>query len=147
MKYFFSMLLPMLVACKTFNNKLPLTQGIKGTVVEQSGNMMPRPGREKPKPKAISATLYVYESTTVAQTQGSLPSFTRINSKLVTILKTNSYGVYATYLPEGTYSVFIKDDKGFFASESDGNGIINPITVSKGQVTEHNWVLSRNAVY
>jgi hypothetical protein len=136
-----------LMACHTLKPQV-LRQGLSGYVYRESGNQMPSPNRKPRKPKGIKCDLYIYRPTTLKQTIGNSPVFTSIDSKLVTIVHSDSTGFYTVKLPVGKYSVFISTDKqSFFADESDGNGILNPAEVTANKVTPRNFTLRLGAVY
>ncbi len=136
-----------LIACHTMK-PATVTQGLSGYVYRESGNRMPSPSRAPRKPKGIKCDLYIYPPTTTGQTVGNSPDFTSVNSRLITVVHSDSTGHYAVKLPAGKYSVFIKTDKqSFFADESDGDGILNPAEVAAGKVTVRNFTLRLGAVY
>ena len=136
-----------LMACHTMKPSV-ITQGLSGYVYRESGNQMPSPNRAPRKPKGIKCDMYIYQPTTLQQVKGSSPVFTSVNSKLITIVHSDSTGYYAVKLPVGKYSVFIRtDDQRFFANESDGNGILNPAEVTSNKVTARNFTLRHGAVY
>jgi hypothetical protein len=147
MKIFLVISAFMLMACHTVKPSA-ITQGLSGYVYRESGNQMPSPNRKPGKPKGIKCDLYIYQPTTLKQVAGSNPVFTNVNSKLVTIVHSDSTGYYAVKLPVGRYSVFISTDKqSFFADESDGNGILNPAEVTANKLTSRNFTLRQGAVY
>lgn len=147
MKIFLVISAFMLMACHTIK-PLAISQGLSGYVYRQSGNQMPSPNRKPRKPKGIKCDLYIYQPTSLKQTAGSNPIFTIVNSKLVTIVHSDSTGYYAVKLPAGKYSVFISTDKqSFFADESNGDGILNPAEVTANKLTTRNFTLRLGAVY
>ncbi|WCT11458.1 hypothetical protein [Mucilaginibacter jinjuensis] len=147
MKIFLVISAFMLMACHTMKPPA-ITQGLSGYVYRESGNQMPSPNRKTRKPKGLKCDLYIYQPTTLQQTVGSNPVFTSVNSKLVTIVHSDSTGYYIVKLPAGRYSVFISTDKkSFFADESDGSGTLNPAEVIADKVTARNFTLRLGAVY
>jgi hypothetical protein len=137
----------LLVACHSLKPATQIKQGISGFVYRESGNQMPAPNRPTRAPKGISCELYIYLPATFKQTEGSNPVFMKINTKLITVAHSDSTGHYAVDLPPGKYSVFIKQADQYFASESDGDGILNPVEVKPGKVTVKDWKLRVGAVY
>ncbi|OKS87959.1 hypothetical protein [Mucilaginibacter polytrichastri] len=147
MKIFSIISAALLMACHTQKPMVP-TQGIAGYVYRETGNQMPSPNRAPRKPKGIKCDLYIYQPTTLKQTTGDATVFTAVSTKLITIAHTDSAGHYSLNLPVGKYSVFIRTDKGtFFADESDGEGILNPVEVMVNKVTDRNFKLRIGAVY
>ncbi|NCD71546.1 hypothetical protein [Mucilaginibacter agri] len=147
MKIFLSICTVVLMACHSLK-PTQMQQGISGYVYRQSGNQMPGPNRAPQKPQGLKCDLYIYQPTKLNRATGSTTIFTTVSSKLVLVVHTDSTGHYKANLPTGRYSVFISTDKHeFFADESDGEGILNPIEVLEGKVTERNWVYRKGAAY
>lgn len=104
-------------------------QGICGKVMWISGNQMPGPGLIYSGAKGVVREVYIYESTTNAQTVQENGFYTSIQTKLVKKVKSKKDGSFSVNLPVGTYSVFVKEAQGLWANSFDGQGRINPITV------------------
>lgn len=111
------------------SNAVAQKQGICGKVTWISGNQMPGPGLKSSSAKGIVREVYIYESTTNAQTVQENGFYTSIQTKLVKRVKTKKDGSFSVNLPVGTYSVLIKEAPGLWANSFDGQGQINPITV------------------
>jgi hypothetical protein len=136
------------MACHSLKPATKITQGLTGYVYKETGNQMPSPNKPPRKPKGIKCDLYIYQPTSQKQANGGPTSFTSINSKLITVVHTDSLGHYAVNLSPGKYSVFIRTDEGsFFADESDDKGSLNPAEVTADKVTERNFTLRAGAVY
>lgn len=147
MKIFLPVCTVILMACHTLKST-PMQQGLTGYVYRQSGNQMPAPNRAPQKPHGLKCDLYIYQPTKLNQTSGSSPSFTAVSANLILVVHTDSTGHYKANLPTGRYSVFIStDEHDFFADESDSDGILNPVEVLDGKITESNWVYRKGAVY
>jgi len=134
-----------------------VTEGIKGSVSVQEGNMMPGPGRNdntgkdmsnRDGGKRIQRTVYIYAVTTGAQAEGDGPLYKVIRQPLIAKVKTDAKGLFQCKLPPGTYSVFTGEENGqFFAGLSNGKGELNPVEVVKGKVTVCDIVVNYNAVF
>lgn len=136
------------MACHSLKPAAPITQGLTGYVYKETGNQMPSPNRAPRKPKGIKCDLYIYQPTTLRQATGGPTSFTGVNTKLITVVHTDSLGHYAVNLSPGRYSVFIRTDEGsFFADESDDKGTLNPVEVIANKLTDRNLTLRSGAVY
>lgn len=139
-----------LVSCAMQKQKtqVNLSQGIEGYIYQTSGNQMPMKGKPvKHTGKGITRDVWIYQATTTQQTQGNIPLFTQIKSHLAAKVKSDSTGYYKCPLPAGHYSVFIKEGEQFFASETDGQGILNPVDVIAGNLTRRDINVNINAVY
>jgi hypothetical protein len=124
-----------------------LNQGIEGAIYKISGNQMPMKGAESSKPKRLVCEVYIYQATTAKQAQGQGTLYSQISTKLVAKVKTDSTGHYQAELPAGLYSVFVKEGKQYFASESDGTGTLNPAVVATNKVTTRNITVNFDAAY
>lgn len=126
-----------------------VNQGIKGTVKWLEGNMMPSP--EEPnlaKGRGVERQLFIYEAVNFDKVEGQAPLFKKINATLVKKVKTNTEGIFACELPEGTYSVFTSEPDGlFFANSFDGNGLINSVKVERNKVSVMSIEVNYKAAY
>lgn len=136
-----------LFACSGLKPGLQTTQGLSGYIYLLQGNQMPSPGRAISKGRGVSREIFIYAPTNIRQTTGSSPMFNHINTRLITQTKSDSTGFYSINLPAGKYSVFIKDDGKFFASESDGTGILNPVQIGPNHITRKDFTINNRAVY
>jgi len=109
-------------------------QGICGKVVWVSGNQMPGPDKKTTLPKGVVREIFVYEATTDQQTTNENGFYKDTHTKLVAKIKSKSNGTFSVKLSPGIYSVFVKEEKGLWANTFDGEGHINPVTV-----TAKNW--------
>lgn len=146
MKFFITGLGLALIACQSFR-AVQQQQGLSGIVYRESGNRMPAPNRKKQPRLAIRADVYIYRATTQDGTEGQMPVFTKINTQLVAHLTTDSTGHFTIALATGKYSVFIKSGAGFYAGDTDDQGVLNPVTILPGNLTEKNFVIRNRAVY
>jgi hypothetical protein len=126
-----------------------ITQGIAGFVTEASGNQMPMQEGPRPISKGILSTVLIYEPTNTRQvTQvGTSPIYTKISTKQVASVQTDSTGAFKIDLPAGAYSVFVKYGDRFFANLFDQNNNIALFTVETGKLTEVRLVVNVRASY
>ncbi|WP_311949490.1 hypothetical protein [Mucilaginibacter terrae] len=124
-----------------------ITQGIEGQVTRLSGNQMPMKGRLPAQGKGLLADILIYEATTIQQTEGQIPLFNNIKTHKIGQTKSDSTGHYKISLPPGNYSVFMKFNGKFFASETDGKGTLNPAEVINGKITQRNITVNVGAAY
>lgn len=129
-------------------SSIPVTQGISGFIYQVTGNQMPMKGKPIQRHgKGIAREVWIYHATTAQQAQGQMPLFTKINTRLALKVMSDSTGHYQAALPVGLYSVFVKEGDQFFASETDGPGIINPAQVVANKVTIRNVTVNIGAAY
>ncbi|MES2279318.1 MAG: carboxypeptidase regulatory-like domain-containing protein [Bacteroidota bacterium] len=146
-KYVMPCLLIFLFACSGLKQVPAINQGLGGYVYQLQGNQMPSPGKPASHGRGVSREIYIYEPTSISQTEGSSPVFKAIKTRLVARAKSDSLGHYSVNLAPGKYSVFIKEGQQFFAAESNGDGILNPVTIAPKTITPKNFTITINAVY
>ncbi len=122
-------------------------QGIKGQVFWLSGNQMPGPGKTKSPQQGIVREIVVYPEIKLQDTKQTDGFFSEIQSKPIATIFSKADGSFKIKLPPGTYSVFVKENKGLFANLFDGQGIINPITVKLKKYTWITLAVDYEAVY
>ncbi len=125
-----------------------IQQGICGSIVWKSGNLMPSPDREMPNAKPIQRELFVYELTNISQATLQNGFYTAIAKSKIKSVKSNAEGKFCLDLPEGEYSLFVKEgDKGLYANSFDGKGNIFPVKVSKCKVSLIVFTVDYQAAY
>lgn len=130
-----------------------LKQGIEGYVQEYTGNFMPMKNRNHspstPQPKPLATTIYIYQATNlkdVVQINQS-PSYSAINTKFVTAVKSDSTGYFKINLPAGKYSIFIKHNQNFYANSFDEKNNIALVVVNQNIFTKVTIKADANATY
>jgi hypothetical protein len=125
-----------------------IQQGICGSIFWKSGNYMPSPDRETPKAKPIQRELLVYELTNISEATLQDGFYTAIVKSKIKSIKSDIEGKFCLDLPEGEYSLFIKEgNKGLYANSFDGKGNIFPVKVSKDKVSIVVFTIEYEAVY
>ncbi|WP_333820125.1 carboxypeptidase regulatory-like domain-containing protein [Ohtaekwangia sp.] len=105
-------------------------QGIRGQVFWVSGNQMPSTDRTTRAPQqGIVREIYIYNATTLQDVTQQNGFFSNIQTAFVTKVISDKDGSFHVKLPQGKYSVFIKEDQGLFANLYDSNGCINCVSV------------------
>jgi len=123
-------------------------QGICGTVIFQSGNLMPSPDRPQPKGQPVAREVRIYALTNQSQVQASEEGFyTKVPTKLFKTVRSGKDGKFCVSLPAGTYSIFVKEEKGLYANQFDGQMNIFPVTVQQGRRTPVTVEISYAAVF
>jgi hypothetical protein len=129
-------------------------QGITGKIVWLEGNLMPAIGdttmTERMAGRPVQRTLFIHEPTTPDETERVPDSgmfYAKINTRLVKKVETDGNGIFRVVLPAGKYSVFVLEEKDFFANIFDGEGHINPVLVEEGKFTEIEIKVNYMALY
>ena len=147
MKYLIILLMPLLmVNCKSMKDD-DTKQGISGSVKWFEGNMMPGPGRSAPTGSIVKRTILICELTNASELEGEGPLFEDISSTIVKEIETDENGEFTVQLPAGKYSVFTKEDNGYFANSYDGENNVGVVTVEKNQITKVNIDINYKASY
>ena len=147
MKYLFALLLPLaLISCKAMDAD-NIEQGIKGQVRWFEGNLMPSPGVAAPEGKPVKRTVLIYEVTNMDDLTGEGSVYTAVGTKKVAEVETDKEGNFAIALDAGKYSLFTKEEGGYFANSFDGANNINVVTVEEGKVTTRNIKIDYQASY
>ncbi len=134
--------------CRGYTALETPNQGICGSIVWKSGNLMPSPDRIVPKPKAVQRELFVYELTNTQQATLQNGFYKAIVTGLVKSVKSDSYGKFCVELPEGKYSLFVKEgEKGLYANQFDAEGNIFPVKVSKDNLSMIVFTIDYQANY
>ena len=133
----------------SFAQKKKVTQGINGKVLWKAGNLMPGPGVKPSKGSPVVREIYIYELTSDKQTEAAEEGgfYRKINSKLVKKVKSDKKGLFSVLLPPGYYSLFVKEEKGFYANLFDDAMNINPVQIRKGKWDTFEFVIDYAAVY
>lgn len=125
-----------------------IQQGICGSIIWKSGNLMPSPDHKAVKATPIQRELFVYELTNISETTLQSGFYTDIVKSKVKSVKSGADGKFCLDLPEGDYSLFVKEgDKGLYANSFDGKGNIFPVKVSKDKVSIIVFTVDYQAAY
>ena len=141
-----------LISCKS-GEQLPnygidtSMEGIKGEVLWVEGNQMLGPDKVENKPEGIQRELYVFRLTNKTQADGEGSIYKNIQTELVRKIVTDMNGSFILALQPGEYSVFVREENGYFASNTDGNGNLNPVLVEDGKFTDLSIKVNYRAAY
>ncbi len=126
-----------------------IQQGITGYITETKGNQMPSPDLPTSSPKGIQTTVFVYEPTNITQVirEGNTPLYTSISTKMVASIETDSTGAFMLALPVGSYSIFVKQGKGFYANLFDTKNNIALFEVEADKLTTVKLTVSSKAAF
>jgi hypothetical protein len=124
------------------------TQGVCGSVIWKSGNMMPSPDKPVTPAKPIQRDILVYELTNIAEATIQDGFYKAIAKSLIKTVKSDADGRFCVDLPEGSYSLLVREgDKGLYANSFDGEGNIFPVKVGKDKVSIIVFTVDYQAVY
>ncbi len=124
-------------SCSAQLNKgiFSVKEGIIGEATWKQGNYMPSPDAvNRGKGTGIKREIYIFKLVNTSHAIAE-NGFFKINKKPVAIVESTGNGFFEIKLPPGKYSVFTKEEKGFFANRFDGAGNINPVEVMPGKPT------------
>ncbi|MBK7626032.1 MAG: hypothetical protein IPJ16_02320 [Bacteroidales bacterium] len=111
-------------------SKVSIKNGIAGTLLKKAGDCMPMiSGSNTCRTYPVSRTILIYNSTNMNQVEGWGPSYNSVNSKLIAKCNADQVGFFQVTIDPGKYSIFIKENDKFYANSTDGQGVINPVTV------------------
>jgi hypothetical protein len=122
-----------------------VAQGIWGDVWFWSGDFMPQCGTGSITPSVRE--LRIHEATTSSQTEGRYYFFRRVNTPLVTTVRSDAHGFFQVSLPPGTYSVFSVEDSLLYGNVTDSLGYIESVTVAANKCSEKHFDITYDASY
>ncbi|WP_428665943.1 hypothetical protein [Runella sp.] len=127
------------------------SQGISGTVLWRSGNLMPSPDAKTSNRKGspIVREILIYELADNSKVEPAEESgfYRTIHTKLIKKVTSDKEGRFTVSLPAGYYSLFIKEEKGLYANLFDDAMNINPVHIQKGKWEEIDIIIDYAAVY
>jgi hypothetical protein len=119
-----------------------------GKVTEVVGNQMPSP---TPQSKATSfgvvREIFVFELTNQKQATRENYFYKSITTRLIAKKKTKADGSFQIKLKAGKYSIFVKEQDGFFANQLDGEGNINKVVIEPKKTTSLDLRVDYKAAY
>jgi hypothetical protein len=134
--------------CRGYTAPETPNEGICGSIVWKSGNSMPSPDQAPVKSKPVQRELFVYDLTNTDQATLQDGFYKAIVTNLIKSVKSDAEGKFCLELPEGRYSLFVKEgDKGLYANQFDGEGNIFPIKVNKDKLSIVVFTIDYQAVY
>ncbi|HEY3402758.1 MAG TPA: carboxypeptidase regulatory-like domain-containing protein [Ohtaekwangia sp.] len=122
-------------------------QGIKGQVFWLSGNQMPGPDKGKSPQQGIVREIHIYNAANLSDATSQGGFYSEIKTSFVQKVTSNPDGSFLVKLPQGRYSLFVKEPQGLFANTFDGQGCINCISVRKKKYSWITIVVDYEAAY
>jgi len=119
------------------SKKVTIASGIWGTVSSLEGNCMPteQVSSSSCSNCPVQRTVKVYEYTTLSNAITSDPYkrfFDSFNAQLVAQSEADEKGFFQLNIPPGHYSIVTVEDGKLYAESMDGQGGLNPFTLSSG---------------
>jgi hypothetical protein len=114
-----------------------LSQGVEGQVRWFQGDLMPGIDKEPVEGVPVKREIYFFRITRTSEAKMHDQVFYNdIQTELIKKIWTDNKGHFRVELKPGSYSVFTKEPQGYFANRFSADGLINPVEVSEGEVTE-----------
>ncbi len=117
--------------------KVTIPNGIWGTVSSMEGNCMP--GFPPPTntcthcPAKRTVKIYAYTTTSQATPDpGSPVFFNSFSTPLIAQVNAEDDGFFQINIPAGNYTVVVVENGKLYASQTDGQGGLNPVTFNGG---------------
>ena len=117
-------------------DKVTITQGVWGDVWFWEGDFMP------PCPMgtvtAVARELRIHELTGIDEVEpaGYSTFYTAVHTELVATGWSDTTGFFEVELEPGWYSLFAVEDTFYYASLFGGGGLVWPVEVAEGEVSE-----------
>lgn len=148
----------LMVSCanakKSKNSNEDMKQGITGTIIWEEGNQMPmiipddvEPTEKENKPKGIKRTLLIHELTKMVGSNSENGFHSKPATKEIARIESDSLGRFKVSLLPGKYSLFVLEERGYYANLSDGQQNIFPVEVKENEFTQVEFVINYKAVY
>jgi hypothetical protein len=129
--------------------KVTVDEGVWGTIAFMQGNCMPMIGLSPISSCPVKRTVRFYGYTLRGQAvpvQNSLSFFESFSTPLMAAVETDANGFFQLQLPAGTYTVVTVEDGKLYASDSDGQGGLNPVKY-EGGLLKVNLTMTYKAVF
>ena len=132
------------------SQRVTIAHGIWGTVSSLEGDCMPTDQVSSSCSNCpVQRTVKVYEYTTLTNAVTSDPYkrfFDTFNTQLVAQSEADEKGFFQLNIPPGHYSIVIVENGKLYAELRDGQGGLNPFTLSSG-VQNVNITMTYKAVF
>lgn len=131
-------------------HKVTIDQGAWGNVHFWEGDFMPMYDPETGGTiTPVVRDIYIHEATTDSMVDkvGYTAFYTKINSELIGVVKSDKDGFFQIELEPGKYSFFVQEDSLFYANLWDGEGHILAAEVTKDSVTQVRIDITYKATY
>ena len=97
---------------------------------------MPGPDMPGTEPTPVQRTIVICKVVTMNELKGNAPLFELSQNLILKSIESDKSGEFRFEMPPGTYSVFTKEEGGYFANSFDRQSRVNPVEVSNGEVSD-----------
>ncbi len=132
------------------SEKISIGQGIAATVLFTEGNCMPTvwPASNNCRTYPVRRVVHIYEYTLHTQTNHAGGGFhTKVNSKRIAKITSDIEGFFEISLVPGKYSIFVEENNMLYANGWDGQGGVQSIEVTAGEVSFKQIPITYKAYY
>lgn len=120
----------------------------QGEVRWVTGNQMPGPNRATTDGAPVVRELFIYKPLLQKDLpMGSTGLFVNLPSKPVKTVQSGADGKFMVTLPPGKYSVFTKEEDGYFGGTFDMNGVVSPVVLKAGDNPPYKIIINYSAAY
>jgi len=126
-----------------------IIQGVTGLVFEVRGNQMPAPGKGVQVRHGTEKVFGIFLPANLETAQKGHKDcfFKKPGSQLVKMAKTDKNGCFSLALMPGRYSIFVKENREWYANSFDGEGGIFPFEVFPDSLTHLDFRINHGAWY
>ena len=120
----------------------------QGEVRWVTGNQMPGPNRATTEGAPVVREIFIYKPLLQKELpMGSTGLFVNLPGDPVKVVQSNQEGKFMVTLPPGKYSVFTKEDDGYFGGTFDMNGVVSPVVLNSGDNPPYKIIVNYSAAY
>lgn len=133
-------------------HRVTISQGIWGQVWSWEGNFMPD-GCPGGKVSPVARTILIFERTTIGDatdvddTRGPGLFIRAVSTALVDSVRSDDRGFFEVSLPEGTYSLLVREDSLLYTNTIGSDMVLGPAQVFAGSVTRTQIDIQFNAAF
>lgn len=130
-------------------SKVTISNGVWGTVSSMEGDCMPMTSPTTCKHCPAKRRVLIYQYTLLSQATPSDNSsvfFNSFSTQLIAQVEADDDGFFQATLSPGNYSIAILEDGKLYANGTDGQGGINPVSISGG-LLKANQTMTYKAVF
>ncbi len=133
--------------------KINLSEGLAGTVINIEGNCMPMivvegEGENTCLRYPVRRVIHIHEYTCRNNSEHLQGGFhTNVETVLIAKVESDAEGFFQAELPPGKYSLFISEENMLYANLWDGQGGVQPVEVREGEVSVAILEISHSATF
>lgn len=126
-----------------------IKQGIKGTILFSSGNLMPSPDKTPHVAQGVKRRIALFEVTTLEQVETGTKAgfYSKIATKKWKETESDAQGCFILKAKVGRYSLFVWEKGEWYANSFGPNGEIFEVEIKENEVTPVEFSINHAAVY